>query len=88
PGEGDALEGWFRELGAIHARLHAHARRWARPDGFSRKVWNFESTLGAAPLWGDFRAGLGLDAPGRALLERTAGMLRRTLAPLEAPENF
>jgi Ser/Thr protein kinase RdoA (MazF antagonist) len=88
PGEGDALEGWFRELGAIHARLHAHARRWARPDGFSRKVWNFESTLGAAPLWGDFRAGLGLDAPGRALLERTAGVLRRTLAPLEAPENF
>ncbi|MFG1358574.1 phosphotransferase enzyme family protein [Xanthobacter pseudotagetidis] len=88
PQESDRLDGWFRELGAIHARLHAHSRRWARPEGFSRKVWNFESTLGAAPLWGDFRAGLGLDAPGRALLERTAQVLQRRLAPLEAPENF
>ena len=88
PDEGAGLDAWFRELGAIHARLHDHARRWRRPAGFARKVWNFDSTLGAAPLWGDYRAGLGLDAPGCALLERAAGVLRARLAPLEAPENF
>ncbi len=88
PSEEDNLADWFKELGTIHARLHTHARHWARPEGFTRKVWNFESTLGDRPLWGDFRAGLGLDAQGRALLERTAGVLKAKLAPLEVPEDF
>lgn len=88
PDESDGLAAWFRELGTIHARLHGHARRWQRPEGFTRKVWNFESTLGARPLWGDFRAGLGLDTQGRALLERAAGVLEAKLKPLEAPGDF
>lgn len=88
PAEGEDLAGWFRQLGAIHARLHDHARRWAQPEGFTRKVWNFESTLGDTPLWGDFRAGLGLDAAGVALLERTAAVLKQKLAPLDRPESF
>jgi len=88
PAEGEDLAGWFHHLGAIHARLHAHARRWTRPEGFTRKVWNYDSTLGDAPLWGDFRASLGLDAKGRALLERTAAVLRQKLAPLSQPDSF
>lgn len=88
PAEGEDLALWFRHLGAIHARLHAHARGWTRPEGFTRKVWNFESTLGGAPLWGDFRAGLGLDDRGRALLERTAAVLERKLEPLSRPDSF
>ena len=88
PREGDDLPRWFHRLGAIHARLHAHARRWRRPDGFTRKVWDFESMLGARPLWGDFRAALGLDEPGRALLERTARVLQARLAPLSTPDSF
>lgn len=88
PQEGDELPRWFGRLGAIHARLHDHARRWRRPDGFTRKVWDFESMLGARALWGDFRAGLGLDAPGRAVLERAAQVLRARLAPLSRPESF
>ncbi|MDI4657396.1 phosphotransferase enzyme family protein [Xanthobacter autotrophicus] len=88
PQEGEDLPRWFRHLGGIHARLHAHARGWARPQGFTRKVWDFESMLGARPLWGDFRAALGLDAPGRVLLERTAGVLKDRLAPLSRPDSF
>ncbi|MFG1181504.1 phosphotransferase enzyme family protein [Xanthobacter versatilis] len=88
PQEGAGLPGWFGHLGAIHARLHAHARRWTRPQGFTRKVWDFESMLGQRPLWGDFRAALGLDAPGRALLERTAGVLKDRLGPLSQPGSF
>ncbi|UJX47667.1 phosphotransferase enzyme family protein [Xanthobacter sp. YC-JY1] len=88
PQEGADLPGWFRRLGAFHARLHAHAKGWRRPEGFTRKVWDFESTLGERPLWGDFRAALGLDAAGRALLERTALALKDRLAPLTTPDSF
>lgn len=89
PSESDGLVPWFRKLGAVHAKLHAHARHWRRPEGFARKVWNFRTTLGNAPLWGDFRAGLGLDAVGRALLERTASVLERDLARIgEGADDF
>ncbi len=33
PAEGEDMARWFRELGAINARLHAHAKGWQRPDG-------------------------------------------------------
>ncbi|WP_238120498.1 MULTISPECIES: phosphotransferase enzyme family protein [unclassified Xanthobacter] len=88
PSPDEDLVAWFRHLGTLHARLHAHARRWKRPEGFARKVWNFESTLGAKPLWGDFRNALGLDDQGRVLLERTARMLKDKLRPLEQPDGF
>nr|WP_255684149.1 MULTISPECIES: phosphotransferase [unclassified Xanthobacter] len=88
PAEGEDLVGWFRQLGAIHAKLHAHARAWSKPEGFTRKVWNFETTLGDTPHWGDFRASLGLDAKGQALLERTAALLKEKLLPLSQPDSF
>ncbi len=88
PTEGADLPHWFARLGGFHARLHAHAKGWRRPEGFTRKVWDFDSMLGERPLWGDFRAALGLDAPGRALLERTALALKDRLAPLTTPESF
>jgi Ser/Thr protein kinase RdoA (MazF antagonist) len=79
PAEGDDLPAWFRELGAINARLHAHAKAWQKPDGFVRKVWDFDAMLGKTRLWGDWRAGLGLDTEGRQVLEQTAALLRDLL---------
>jgi len=79
PAEGDDLPRWFRTLGAINARLHIHAKGWRRPEGFVRKVWDYEAMLGEVRLWGDWRAGLGLDAEGKAVLERTALVLRDLL---------
>jgi Ser/Thr protein kinase RdoA (MazF antagonist) len=79
PAEGDDLPRWFKALGAINARLHAHARSWTRPEGFVRKVWDFEAMLGSVQLWGDWRAGLGLDREGKEILERTAQVLRGLL---------
>lgn len=76
PTEGEDLPRWFRELGAINARLHAHAKSWTPPEGFIRKVWDYEAMLGEVRLWGDWRAGLGLDAEGKAVLERTSLVLR------------
>ncbi|GGF70844.1 aminoglycoside phosphotransferase [Azorhizobium oxalatiphilum] len=83
------LAGWFRQLGGIHATLHAHARSWQRPDWFTRKRWNFASMLGGRPLWGDWRAGLGLDAAGRAHLQRAVDLLERQCATMcEHAGNF
>ncbi|MBR0956884.1 phosphotransferase enzyme family protein [Bradyrhizobium japonicum] len=80
PAEGEDLTRWFRELGTINARLHRHAKRWQRPDGFVRKVWDYDAMLGEAKLWGDWRAAPGLDEAGRAVLERAALRLHDLLA--------
>lgn len=89
PAAGADLVHWFEELGAIHARLHAHARSWTRPAGFQRRIWNYETTLGATPHWGDWRAGLGLDAAGRAVIERAGAILQKRLAGYgHGPERF
>jgi Ser/Thr protein kinase RdoA (MazF antagonist) len=75
PADGEDMPRWFHELGAINARLHAHAKGWQRPEGFVRKVWDFDAMLGDVQLWGDWRAGLGLTPEGKAVLERTARVL-------------
>jgi Ser/Thr protein kinase RdoA (MazF antagonist) len=84
-----SLAAWFHELGAVSARLHAHARAWAPPPGFIRKTWNFGTTLGNTPLWGDWRKGLGLTPEDRLVLEEVAEMLRQCLTAYgENPEKF
>lgn len=88
PDENADLVPAFYTLGQITARLHQHSRQWTRPPGFCRKVWNFQSTLGSQPLWGDFRDALGLTPEGRKLLELTALRLENLLTPWEKPDYF
>lgn len=89
PAEGEDLPRWFRELGAINARLHAHAKSWQPPEGFVRKRWDYDAMLGSVLLWGDWRAALGLTEEGRAILERTALVLRDLVEDYgTAPERF
>lgn len=80
PSMEDDLTGGFRELGAISARLHAHARTWQRPAGFVRKTWDFSTTLGDSPHWGAWRAGMGLTPDGTTILARAVNELERRLA--------
>jgi Ser/Thr protein kinase RdoA (MazF antagonist) len=75
PSATDDLVRGFHDLGVVSARLHGHSRKWARPPGFTRKSWNFATTIGDTPLWGDWRAGLGLSTKGRKVLEQTASRL-------------
>ncbi|MBC8130062.1 MAG: phosphotransferase [Rhizobiaceae bacterium] len=83
------LTPWFQRLGAVNARLHAHSRSWARPEGFTRKTWDFETTVGDRPHWGAWRDGLGLTNEGRGLLARTVEVLARHLAAYgKGPERF
>ncbi len=76
PAEGDALVAGFGELGAISARLHAHARRWTRPDSFVRKTWNFDTIVGSHPHWGSWQDAQGLDADGRVVLSAAVDELQ------------
>lgn len=71
---------WYGVLGGINARLHDHSRRWKRPEGFVRKLWDFEHIIGPSAWWGDWRAALGLTADGSAILERTYLELERGTA--------
>ncbi|MDO5657107.1 MAG: phosphotransferase [Paracoccus sp. (in: a-proteobacteria)] len=80
PQAGDDLAAWLPEIGQIAARLHDHAKAWARPKGFIRKVWDAPAMIGAGAIWGDWRAAIGLDEAGRELLEATAADLAARLA--------
>ncbi len=89
PDADDDLVKWYRELGKINARLHQHGRKWERPEGFTRKVWDFQSIIGDEPRWGDWRAALGLTPEGREVLERTAALLKQQTAAYGAgPDRF
>ncbi|MBA4789452.1 MAG: phosphotransferase [Rhizobiales bacterium] len=89
PEPGADLGAWFTELGALTARLHLQARAWRRPEGFRRKVWTFDTMIGSAPHWGDWRAGLGLEPEGARVIGRAAARLERELAAIgQGPDVF
>lgn len=89
PDSSDDLVKWYGRLGEINARLHMHSHNWKRPASFVRKVWNFDTIIGKAAYWGDWREGLGLTEEGRSILERTAKRLEeRTRAYGTGPDRF
>ena len=78
--EGDAVIDGFRVLGAVSARMHAHARAWSLPAGFDRPAWDYAHTLGADGYWGAWQDGLGMGPEERALLDRLDATIRDRLA--------
>lgn len=79
PDENGDLSQGFHQLGETTARLHQHAQLWQRPDSFTRKTWNFDTTVGDSPHWGDWRAALGLKPQGRDILGACIDLLRQQL---------
>ncbi|KPI10586.1 aminoglycoside phosphotransferase [Actinobacteria bacterium OK074] len=59
-------------VGRETAALHDHARRWRRPEGFTRPDWDLDHLIGAASLWGRWR-----DNPDVALTPGGAEVLAR-----------
>ena len=83
------LRGPFEVLGEITARMHVHIREWARPAGFERFTWDFETTLGDRPHWGSWRSGLGLTPEIEAVFARTIDLVRRRLERFgSSPDRF
>ncbi|MFC6086083.1 phosphotransferase enzyme family protein [Sphaerisporangium aureirubrum] len=75
----DRLVEDFEPLGAITARMHAHARRWGRPAGFTRFHWDLPAAFGPAPRWGRWRDGAGIGREQREVLGRLELELRERL---------
>jgi Ser/Thr protein kinase RdoA (MazF antagonist) len=79
PEGAEVIEG-FRTLGAVSARMHAHARAWRRPPRFARPHWDYEHTIGPAGHWGRWQDGLGMGPEERAQLERLDAAIAARLA--------
>ena len=90
PGIGQDLQRPFEALGEVAARMHLHAQGFSRPQWFTRPVWDFDAALGeAAPLWGRWRDGIGVDAQKAELFARTVGIIGDRLAAYgQGPERF
>jgi Ser/Thr protein kinase RdoA (MazF antagonist) len=85
----DRLVEDFEPLGAITARMHLHARGWARPPAFTRFHWDLDAAFGASPRWGSWRDGPGMDAEARAVLTRLEARLRDRLRRFgTGPERY
>src|SRR5258707_1263175 len=74
----------FAELGAITARMHAHARGWRRPAWFTRFRWDDDDAFGAGPAgrpgrWGRWRDGVGVGPAEAEVLGRLEERLRERL---------
>jgi Ser/Thr protein kinase RdoA (MazF antagonist) len=85
----EGLGARFEVLGEMSARMHRHARSWARPPGFTRHVWDFETSLGSRPHWGPWRAGIGVGGDLLPLFQRTVDRIEERLARFgKGPERF
>jgi Ser/Thr protein kinase RdoA (MazF antagonist) len=69
----------FTELGEITARMHQHARQWARPHGFSRFHWDYDAAFGTQARWGHWQDGIGVGPAEREVLGRLDAALRSRL---------
>jgi Ser/Thr protein kinase RdoA (MazF antagonist) len=84
----------FAELGAITARMHAHARGWPRPAWFTRFRWDDDDAFGASPdgstgRWGRWRDGVGVGAAEAEILGQLERRLRESLARYgSGPDKF
>jgi Ser/Thr protein kinase RdoA (MazF antagonist) len=79
----------FAELGEITARMHRHAREWARPDWFTRFHWDYAAAFGGQARWGRWQDGIGVGPPERAILTRLDGELRDRLRAFgSGPERY
>jgi Ser/Thr protein kinase RdoA (MazF antagonist) len=76
---GDSLS-HFTKLGEITARMHRHARRWARPPGFTRFHWDYDAAFGAQARWGRWQDGIGVGTAEREVLGRLDATLASRLA--------
>lgn len=80
PSEKDRLSEKFAVLGEVTARMHRHAGQWARPRGFERHTWDFQTSLGDRPHWGRWRDGMGMTPAHEALFGRAIGLIGQRLA--------
>jgi Ser/Thr protein kinase RdoA (MazF antagonist) len=87
--EPDQLASQFELLGGICARMHRHSLAWARPAGFVRFSWDFDSCVGPGGRWGRWQDGIGVGRQELDVLGRAADTMRTRLRRFgQGPERF
>jgi Ser/Thr protein kinase RdoA (MazF antagonist) len=74
-----ALPGWFEQLGALLAAMHAQASAWRPPAIFTRHHLDADGLLGEAPFWGRFWEHPALSASERDLMLARREAIRAAL---------
>jgi Ser/Thr protein kinase RdoA (MazF antagonist) len=88
PAEADLLPA-FSNLGAVTARLHAHAQSWSQPASFIRKRWDFDTTIGGIGHWGHWRDGMGVSPAEVSLFSTTTHRIGQFLSDYgTGPDRF
>ncbi len=82
----DTLRELYRSIGAVAARMHAHAEGWRRPQPFSRPSWNVETLVGEAPTFGRFEELDVLGAEQLDVLVAARDLARERLSGLGAAD--
>ncbi|MGO8960893.1 MAG: phosphotransferase [Streptosporangiaceae bacterium] len=79
----------FETLGEICARMHKHARSWAKPASFVRFSWDFDSCVGPTGRWGKWQDGIGVGREELSVLGRAADLMMRRLQRFgTGPDRF
>jgi Ser/Thr protein kinase RdoA (MazF antagonist) len=79
----------FEELGEITARMHRHARSWARPAWFTRFHWDYAAGFGERARWGRWQDGVGVGPSERRVLARLDDALHARLYRFgQGPERY
>ncbi len=87
--EGQLTGRHFTELGEITARMHRHAKRWQRPEWFTRFHWDYPAAFGHQARWGRWQDGIGVGPSERQLLTRLDDTLQRRLKAFgQGPERY
>jgi Ser/Thr protein kinase RdoA (MazF antagonist) len=89
PDPGTDAPRWFERLGELTARMHLHARVWTLPAGFRRKRWDVDAMTGPNGYWGPWRAAIGLEMSGIAVLEQALELIKLRIERFGAgPDRF
>jgi Ser/Thr protein kinase RdoA (MazF antagonist) len=79
----------FAELGEITARMHKHARTWARPAWFTRFHWDYDAAFGPEARWGRWQDGTGVGASELQILGRLDQTLKARLTAFgQRPQRY
>jgi len=83
------VEGIYRIIGKMAARLHNQASEWQLPEGFQRHAWDSEGLVGEQPFWGPFWELASLTKEQRELLQSARSAVKQALARYgQAPQRY